>query len=119
MLVPAERPRYSNDVPLPTKNLFETEVVLEPVPPLAVGRIPLTSEVRDAWPAVRSPAELDFTMPEERFERVVEPVSVEDDVTYKSPVTCNVEEGDKFPIPTLVYVEAVSAVLASTVSPVR
>ena len=76
-LVPAARERYSLVVPLPTKKFKLPGVVEVAVPPFAIGRTPETSEVRLIRPAVKTPAELDFTIPLERLARVVEPERVE------------------------------------------
>ena len=58
-------------VPLP-KRMSLAVKAWAPVPPLATGRVPETSEVKDTWPMLSSP-EIALTTPEPREDRVVEP----------------------------------------------
>src|SRR6185436_15404458 len=85
MFVPAARLRYSLEAPLPTRNLRAAGVVEVPVPPLATGRMPLTSAVRLALPAVSTPLVSDFTSPAERLVIVVEAESVVAPLTKSVP----------------------------------
>ena len=102
-------------VPLVTKPTSVVPSVEELVPPLAMGRIPLTSEVNEACPLYKDP-ELDLTSPVPREERVVEPFEATDnrdvpdeEATVKRvtegavevPWTYKVEVGAVVPIPTL------------------
>ena len=68
---------------MPTKNLLELGVVEVAVPPLARGRIPLTSAVKETGPEVRSPAAEDLTTPYDRPLKVVEADAVKAPETFK------------------------------------
>ena len=60
-------------VSLVTKPTKVVPRVEELVPPLAMGRIPVTSEAKLTWPIFNSPP-TERTMPVPREERVVEPL---------------------------------------------
>ena len=59
-------------VSLMTKPTKVVPKVEELVPPLATGRMPVTSEVKDTWPLLSSPP-TDLTMPVPKEDKVVEP----------------------------------------------
>jgi hypothetical protein len=102
-------------VPLMTKPTRVVPKVLELVPPLATGRMPVTSAVREAWPMNREPA-LALTTPVPKEDRVVEPleatakngaVLVEDEAIMNKalvlplvPWIASKAEGEVVPMPT-------------------
>src|SRR3989344_4551159 len=72
------------------------------VPPLAIGRTPVTSEeARFTAEELKSPAALLLTIPVPRDERIVVPVAVNAPTRLVLPITSNLFAGEVVPIPRL------------------